>query len=364
VTSWKKWLAVGLGAVVLIPVVLFTALWLFLSVSDVRSNIVDFRPATFQAKAESKFFYSVRNELKYSDGIDPDAPTIMGGKIENFLVSPDGEKIAVVANGQLAIVGTESILRQVTSVDSIYRDPKPLGTQFFRDDGFQWSKDSKVLYLIRDRYYDSRGSQLFSREGELWKYDTESSSLQLVLKPFPACSYFFGLRSIYFSAPTDRGDLQLKEFDGNGVTNVGGTNARDIPRGTLTKNFVESPFYSFSIHDYEHAVLPSKGVYLVVSGNGGPEKLVIEGKSYLALTQGNDLKGHYYCSDRLRSVLLPGDRYFLLNVPYCGNYNGQLLIDTFTGKYQRLPADSVVYLTLNTETYPYYRITGGGIVIE
>jgi hypothetical protein len=33
-------------------------------------------------------------------------------------------------------------------------------------------------------------------------------------------------------------------------------------------------------------------------------------------------------------------------------------------EYQRLPADTVVYLTLNTETYPRYRVTGGGIVVN
>ena len=63
-------------------------------------------------------------------------------------------------------------------------------------------------------------------------------------------------------------------------------------------------------------------------------------------------------------ILIPGDRYLLFNVPYCGNYKGQLLIDTLAGKYQRLPADAVVYLTLNTDTYPRYRVTGGGIVVN
>jgi hypothetical protein len=66
----------------------------------------------------------------------------------------------------------------------------------------------------------------------------------------------------------------------------------------------------------------------------------------------------------VRRVFLPGDRYFLFNVPGCGNYSGQLLIDALTGKYLRLPADSVVYPTLNTDTYPSYRIGGDGIVIK
>jgi hypothetical protein len=101
-------------------------------------------------------------------------------------------------------------IRQVTRVDSIYRDPKPIGQNFFRDDDFQWSKDSKNLYLVKDEYHESKGSQLFSSKGELWTYVVETASLQPVLKPFPAYSYFLGLNSgIYFSIPTDSGDLKL-----------------------------------------------------------------------------------------------------------------------------------------------------------
>jgi hypothetical protein len=91
---------------------------------------------------------------------------------------------------------------------------------------------------------------------------------------------------------------------------------------------------------------------------------MIGSKPYLALTEGNGFKGHYYCSEMLRNVFLPGDRFFLFTLSYCGNYKGQLLIDTVSGKYQRLPADTVVYIILNTETYPRYDINGGGIIAK
>jgi hypothetical protein len=363
-TRWKKWLGLSVGIVVLILVALYITLWFLFSRNEVASNIADFHPEYFEAKATANFFYSIDNELKYSDHIGPEAPTLIRGEVQNFLVSPDNSKIAVVVNGQLIIVSTKSILRQVTRVDSIWREPKPIGQQFFRDDDFQWSRDSKVLYLIRDEYYDSRGAQLFSRKGELWKYDTESGMLQLVLKPFPAYSYFFSLKSIFFSTPTDSGDLQLRRSDGTGVSDIGEINERDIPRKKLSKDFPESPFYSFSIIDYQKAVLPSKGVELIDNEQSALETLKIGGKSYLALTEGNGFKGHYYCSELLRSVFLPGDRYFLFNALYCGNYDGQLLIDSVTGKYQKLPKRSAVYLIVNTDTYSHYRVTGGGIVIE
>ena len=121
------------------------------------STIVDFSPASFAAKATAKFFYSIDNELKYSDQIDPHAPTLTRGPITNFLVSPDGSKIAVVARKKLLIVGEDSVLGEVAEVDSISRRFKPIGRRFFRDDDFQWSRDSKSIYLIRDEYYHSRG---------------------------------------------------------------------------------------------------------------------------------------------------------------------------------------------------------------
>src|SRR5258708_31736952 len=333
----------------------------------VPSKIVDFHPSSyFQAKADSYFFYSIGDELKYSDELASPGPTLLHGQIENFLVSPDNTKIAVVANGLLVVVAREEpVARNVASVDSIYKEPKPIGQHFFREDDFQWSKDSKYLYLIKDEYYNSNGSQLFSSKGELWRYGLEAGDLQPVLKPFPAYNYFFGLKSgIYFSVPTDRGDLQLRYFDGNGSrSDIDGPNS-EIPSDRLSSNFVESPFFSFSITDYDRAVLPAKGVDLVVNQARDFEQLKIGTRSYLALTEGKGFKGSYFCSETLRSVFLPGDRYFLFNVPYCGNYNGQLLIYTLNGEYQRLPKDSRVYLRFNTDTYPQYRVTSGGITVS
>jgi hypothetical protein len=362
-TQLGKRIAIGLGVLILIPVILFLSLSVYLSVTEVPSKIADFHPSSFQAKANARFFYSIGDELKYSDRLDPQSPTLMRGEIKEFLVSPDSKRIAVVSKGVLTVVESDHPeFRRVAAVDSIFREPKPLGQDFFRDDDFQWSRDSKTLYLIKDQYYESKGSQLFSTKGELWKYEVEAQDLQRVLKPFPAFHYFLGLGSgIYFSVPTDQGDLQLKYYDGNRVADVGAPNEASISLEHLTTAFVEQPFFSFSIIDYDEAVLLAKGVTMIFDKGGGPARLEIRDKPYLALTQGNGLKGPYWCDEMLRSVFLPGDRYFLMNVPYCGNYQGQLLIDTVTGEYQRLPKGSRVYLTLNTDSIPHYRITGGGI---
>jgi hypothetical protein len=325
------------------------------------STIIGFSPTSFEAKASANFFYSVGNELKYSDQIDPHAPTLTRGPITEFLVSPDGNKIAVVVGKKLLIVGADSVLGEIVDVDSIYRSPKPVGHRYIRDQDFQWSRDSKSLYLIQDEFYHSRGSQLFSPKGELWRYDLDSKSLQLILKPFAAHSYFFGQNSgIYYSEPTGRGDPQLKFFDGTNSTNIGKPETTDVL--DLFERRGEEPFYSFSIDDYDDA-LPSLNVRRL-DGNG-VEDLFIKGKKYLSVTQGyNWMSGYSYCPELLRSVFLPGDRFFMLNVPFCGNYKGQLLFDLESGRYQELPPKTVVFSTLNTSTFKRYRITSSGIELK
>jgi hypothetical protein len=328
---------------------------------DSTSSIIDFMPASFEAKTAGKFFYSIGGELKYSDQIEPHAPTLIHGLVTNFLVSPDENKIAVVVKKQLLIIGADSVLGNVGAVDSIYRRFKPVGQIFFRDENFQWSRDSKSLYLIRDEYYHSKGSQIFSKKGELWRYDLDSRSLHLVLKPFAAYSYFFGLNSgIYYSEPTPKDGVQLKFFDGHNSINVGSVNSDEI--SGLPGAGDEKPFYSFSIMDYQKA-LPWLNVRLV--DRNSLEDLLIGEKKYLSVTQGHNwLSGYYFCSRLLRSAFLPGNRYFLLNVPFCNNYKGQLLFDLESAQYQELPPDTVVFATLNTLTFKHYVITAGGIEIE
>jgi hypothetical protein len=226
-------IAIILGSVALIIVVSCGALLLLLRLSLYPSRIADFHPVVFPYKADGPFFYSIGDELKFSDSIDPLAPTLMHAPIGRFLVSPNSQKIAFVTGDTLVVVDRNGpVIRQVVPVDTEARgylpppkNSKPIGQHYFRDAGFQWSKDSKSLYLIGDTYYASHGGQLFSEKGELWKYDIETGTMQLVLKPFPADKYFLNLNSgVYFSVAANNGSLQLEYFDGKRVTDVGQAN--------------------------------------------------------------------------------------------------------------------------------------------
>ena len=199
-----RWLIVIVGVIIVVAVGIGVFLWLTLFPTHyVPSKIADFKPTQFEATANGAFFFSVGNQLKYSNEINPQAPTLLHGHIEDFLVSPDHKSIAAVVSGALVIVTPNgNVVRQVAAVDSIYKKPKPIGRSFFRDDGLQWSKDSHYLYLIKDEYYQSKISQLYSAKGELWRYGINAGKLDLVLKPFPAYTYFFvGKSGVVFSVP-------------------------------------------------------------------------------------------------------------------------------------------------------------------
>ena len=321
---------------------------------DSAPSIVDFHPGDFEARTDVPFFYSIGDELKYSDSIDSKAPTRFRGDIENFQVSPNGKLVALVSGHKLLVVDFLGKVQIIGAVDSIYRNFKPFGHSFIRDDHFQWSRDSKGLYFIKDMFYRSKGSQLFSEFGELWRFEIESGEQQLVIKPFRAFQIIFGRGSdIYFAVPLPNGDLILELFDGKAVID------NTAPLFSASE---ERPFYSFSRVDYMEKVLP--GLHLLQSFDfkGNLQTLSLGDKTLLELTRYCDSWSGCGDGDQmLDSVFLPGSRFFLLNVPYCINYKGQILIDTRTGNYKTLPKDTRVFITANTETYPHYRFSHEGI---
>jgi hypothetical protein len=152
----------------------------------------------------------------------------------------------------------------------------------------------------------------------------------------------------------------MRYFDGRVTKDVGEVGAWTIPKGQLASGFSESPFFSFS--DIAFNELYARGFNLPIDGQHGPQRLAIGERSYLALSEGEGFKGPFYCSDWRSSIYLPGDRFLLFSVPHCGNYAGQLLVDTKTGLYETLPKDSRVYLTFNTDQVATYRISSDGIL--
>ena len=357
----KLVIAVGL---VLAPVA-YAVWWVFFPSPERHpSLVIDFRPTSFEEKTDSPFFYSIGDELKFSTRIDIDSPTIYRGKITRLLVSPDNTKALLVSDGRLIIADAKKrVFREITPVHSIWIKPKPVGESFFRDAGFQWSKNSKFIYLIKDEFYESEKAQLFSKNGALWRYSLDSEEFEKVLSPFRAYQFFLGLMDgVYFSVPDEQGNLILKYFDGAKVHEVGAANRSAVDFARIHRDFVDKPFYSFSFHDYQTSVLRQEGVKLEKGGKDVLE-FRIKGSTILEFSRGEGFKGPYFGVTLFQSVFLPGNRYFLINT-HAGNHHGQILIDTQTGRYRALPKETRVYPRMNLDVHTGYCVTGAGIEIR
>lgn len=326
---------------------------------DPPLSILDFHPAVFDARAAAPFFYSIGNELKYSDSIDPNAPTLFLGELWNFQVSPDGMRIACISDHRLMVIDNKGKTQVIGVVDSISRSFKPTGRRFIRDSDFQWSPDSKSLYFIRDKFYRSKGSQLFSEFGELWKFDVANGEQKMVINPFHGFQIIFGSGSeIYFAVPLANGDLELDLYDGTTVRDFAAPGSAGPLSGT-------NPFYSISSVDYMQKVLPGMQLLQNFDFKANRQTLAFGDRILLQLTRYCDsFFGCGDCDEMIGSVFIPGSRFFLLNVPNCRNYKGELLIDTLTGAYKTLPKGTRVFITANTRTYPHYKFDHEGLAVQ
>lgn len=315
-------------------------------------HIADFNPSVLEGRASSGFFYSIDRNLKYGDRIDPRAGTLASGEIRSVLPAPDGRRALVVLDGNLVIADAAGGIEQIVAVDSTYRDKKPAGEPYFRDAGFQWSRDSKSVYLIKDHFIGAGPQPLYSPGGELWTYDLGTREMRMVLAPFPASRVFLDDKDgFYFHVPADDGDLALKHFDGAALRDVAEDEEDAISR---------SAFHSFS--PIEFAAFRRKDRVAGVAREGRID-IEVDGSLAMSVIAGRNFKGPVVGLQLAAwNGFLPGDRYYLLNLQ-SKQTDGQLLLDLATREYMPLPARTRIYPLLNTDLFPSYRLTSSGIDI-
>src|SRR5690606_20969302 len=171
------------------------------------------------------------------------------------------------------IDGPAAVTTKIVPVASLHPKQKPIGTAFFRDTGFQWSPDSQRFYLIKDEYYDTLGSQLFSKKGELYTYDIADHELVKVLAPFQGAKVAFGPNGrIIYAQPTPTGDLELKSFDGTKLQDVRLMNDRSLWIQGHAEPLHAPLFYTFRWTEYRHKVLEQKGVETRVGHRSAEER--------------------------------------------------------------------------------------------
>ena len=342
-----------------------TGCFLIAKLQATPSAIVGYAPNEFIEKTDEPFFYSIGNELRFNDHIEPKDKVLFNRSLNFVIPSPDSKWALVLSENILWIVCNDSSAPlRVTDVDNL-RMGRPAGKKFFRYTETQWAEDSSGFYLIKDETYNSKGSQLFSIHGELTKYNIATSQMQKVFAPFRAFRYFMAKDiGVFFGEANDKGDVSLTVGQGDTSAAVTDISPKSFHTKDKTILFSAIPFYSFSLSEYADEILRAKGVdFSIEDKNPRIGHLSINGQNIISVSEGKGVNRPYFGLESTHSGFLPGDRYFMLNLR-TGNISGQLLFDLKTGQYKPLPKDTRVYRNINTHNFAGWTITKDGIKVN
>lgn len=364
-THWLKIIGGALTLVVLAPVAFFA--FVFWTADTSPAVIENYTPTAFNEHSTTPFYYSIGDNLFYSDRIDTASKVLFTGKPESVLPSPNGKHALVVSDGMLWLISPDSggPIR-VTSVAPHSPNGKPIGKDYYRNNYFQWATDSSRFYLIKDRYYETRGAQLFSIHGELTEYDISSNQLRKVFAPFRAYRYFLTDKGIFFEEANDKGDVLLTVWREGFSFPVSDISPNGFRANGKAFQFRSKPFYTFTIHEYSKEVFRSLGLEVERERvNQAPPvgHLHLKTKRLLSIREGRGIKGPLDGYSSIHSAFLPGERYFLLNL-YTETFSGQLLIDTLTGQHKPLPKGTRVYRNINTYNFSNWTVTPNGVKVD
>ncbi|PCJ14578.1 MAG: hypothetical protein COB04_14900 [Gammaproteobacteria bacterium] len=326
------------------------------------AKLSDFSPTVFEDRELNPFFHSSEGELYFSRSIEDRASPIYEGAFNDVIVSPDNTMCIVVTDWNIILVDTSGARdRTIVNVRPVGQNPKPIGEAFYRNQGLQWSSDSKRIYLIKDEYYETNGSQLFSDKAKLYYFDLTRNELVMAVPKFKAYKYFLGVDdNIYFWKAEESGGMNLVGYSKKAGTNLMGRDRVD--------QLEESGevFFSFSRSMIQEEVLNQLKVRVAHDPENVKQQLLyIEDDLLLMTEEGMGIKGQDFglSVESYRANFTPGGKYLLLDL-YTKEYEGQILVDLELHRYKIILTKSIIYHQLNTFNFPGWRIYEWGVGME
>ena len=368
-------------------------------------GIVDYAPSRFIEESQAPFFYSIGKQLKYGTSIDVTSSTVFEVKpiqaeLDTVLPSPDGNKALVVSDDMLYLVQIgRPTIRLLDRVGHYSSKNVLAGTLVFLWTSIRWSQDSQHFYIVKDLRRERAEEQVTLRTEQagipsgLWTsshyqkpltarrpppkvvlpesdkaYDTSATMYRFDIgNPeagvrvisgvrFGSFHYFqVGADDICFRSPLATGALGWFCTSPNGVSAVqdSGTEGIHLANGhSLTgSRFASSEVHKhagsekwFSHYGYAWKELPENTVGLF--SRDSPVTPLISIKTGISF-KGDRVSGVY----DYQGAVLPGGRYVLLSVDH-DRFTGQLLVDGSTGQYRELPKETVVYRSMNSDSFP------------
>jgi hypothetical protein len=329
------------------------------AIANEAYGISNYRPLDFVEIADSPFFYSIGNQLKYGSRIDESAPSLfevswLNGKLVKVYPSPDNQKAAIVSNRNLYIVKAgRAPLLALENVD--HYGPKTMteGDVYFKWPTLQWHPNSRFIYIAKDRKQKA-WEQHFSKHAILVRIDIENVGvIEELIFDFRSANYFFvGSDSVCFNYAPGDGSVIWKCSTDKGIARARALNSKGIhlDNGVV---LTEQRFLSYQPDLHESRIWVACYGFSIRQINERQEALFYKDAQNNPLLIFNYAKGRGFKDhsatgfQRIGGSVLPGGRYALLDLGERSS-EGQILLDRVSGHYRKLPKDTRVYRNLNS----------------
>lgn len=329
-------------------------------------GIVDYKPAEYVESVSEPFFYSIGKTLRYDRTINDTSPVVFKGSffgddLREVFVSPDNQKAAVFYGDKLYLARTTGPALLLLS-DCRFNKFK-VGETYYSE--LQWDEESRIIYMIRgSEHVRTPQSSWRAPDAALVRIDINSPGKVVeVISNFNSLNYFFvGDDTICFNYGRKDGNVEWRCAQNGKISRVKLQQNGEIilENGMAVQG---RPFVSYDQgNTYESEIWLSNYGFTTKRTEGNITVFFSKNDSSKPLFKiqgGHNIKGHYV--DGIAQTgckVLPGGRYALLNVAH-DNFRGQLLVDGETGKYRELPANTKVFLNLNSLNYDHFKFDLG-----
>lgn len=211
------------------------------------------------------------------------------------------------------------------------------------------------LFILLKTKKKQVSDQLFSKDATLVRVDIENiNKIEDITPDFRFNHYYFvGAEDVCFNYALGDGSVIWKCSSTNGVSRISSFDSSSIrlENGVVLTG---QRFLSYQSNIYESAVWMTHSGFLVKKINDQQDGLFHQDTLSVPLLTFNT--GHNIKGNRVNGILqtggsvLPGERYFLLNM-YDDTVKGQILFDRKTGQYRKLPEDTQIHRNLNSTQY-------------
>jgi len=342
-----------LGTIKLILMKYLTILLSIFLLSCSSPSIIDYKPEKFKFKSDKPFVFRKDKNLYFSKG---NFDSLSNKPIytldntpsyyeENIFISPNSNYLLIKETDQLVLLDIHG-----KPIDKIEKTKKNSFGDFernrYRWEKIQWSKDSKFILLIKD---------LRKEKGEIINllsiYDINTRKIiSLVETPNIVNSRFSNnSRSIYYSYFKTPNLLVVNKVDIDNPKKI--IEFPEFPKDSIFICFLK---YEMGNRSYDRKVwIGDKwelgynhkdikdGVYIY---HEDTLKLIMRCIPIEASSSRQLLSNH----ENSLSYFLPGNKYYKFK-NYSKEYNGSLLLNTKTMKYQEIGEDVEFYFSITSQ---------------